>query len=217
MADSSYDTKAPSLSLSISASDLATISDGVDGYITTNSTTTGYTNIHFPPSYSYYTTSIDTYSTPSDIWKSYDVFDRTIEVYPTAQKKEGDKKEMTDKKETMKTKWEKWDKSKFTPERIVYNPPATIVFWKDKTKTVVKCSEGEEYSEYFGFLAALGKKIFETNSEVNRIVNKYKPEPKPTTAEVLKSKADKIMSTYFPEPKPKAKPAVKKKKENKKK
>ncbi len=62
--------------------------------------------------------------------------------------------------------------SKLEPERIVFNPPATVVFWKDGTKTVVKCSPGEAYSPYFGFLAALGKRVFGTNSELNRIVNK---------------------------------------------
>ena len=67
---------------------------------------------------------------------------------------------------------------KYTPKRIVYNNPATIVFWKDGTKTVVKCAEGETYSEYFGFLAALGKKIFGTNSEINRIVTKHIPKTK---------------------------------------
>lgn len=181
MADSTYSTKLPELNLSVSASDLETIaSDATERYITTNSITNGYTD-RYPLSYSYFTTSI-------------------AACHPN---KEGDKKDMTDKKEeSLKAKWEKWNKSNFTPKRIVYNPPATIVFWKDKTKTVVKCSEGEEYSEYFGFLAALGKKIFETNSEVNRIVNAYKPKPKEEPK---------------PEPKPKAKPVVKKKKESKKK
>lgn len=201
MADSTYSTKLPELNLSVSASDLETIaSDATERYITTNSITNGYTD-RYPLSYSYFTTSIDAYSTPMDVWKAYNPLDGTIAAcHPN---KEGDKKDMTDKKEeTLTAKWEKWNKSKFTPERIVYNPPATIVFWKDKTKTVVKCSEGEEYSEYFGFLAALGKKIFETNSEVNRIVNAYKPKPKEEPK---------------PEPKPKAKPVVKKKKESKKK
>ena len=58
------------------------------------------------------------------------------------------------------------------PEKILFKPPATIVFWKDGTKTVVKCMEGETFNEYFGFLAALGKKIFGTNSELNRIVKR---------------------------------------------
>ena len=56
------------------------------------------------------------------------------------------------------------------PTRIIYNDPATIVFWRDGTKTVVKRSEGEPYNEYNAFCAALAKKVFETNSNVNRIV-----------------------------------------------
>lgn len=30
-------------------------------------------------------------------------------------------------------------------EKVVFNGPATIIFWKDKTKTVVKCMEGDAY------------------------------------------------------------------------
>ena len=87
----------------------------------------------------------------------------------------------------------KANKSKYTPKQIIYNPPATVVFWEDGTKTVVKCAEGETYSEYYGFLAALGKKIFTTNSEINRIVKKHipkdkeEPEMKPTDKSGKKS------------------------------
>lgn len=58
----------------------------------------------------------------------------------------------------------------YTPKRIIYNNPATIVFWKDGTKTVVKKNEKEKYNSYNAFCAALAKKIYGTNSEVNRIV-----------------------------------------------
>ena len=58
----------------------------------------------------------------------------------------------------------------YTPKRIIYNNPATIVFWRDGTKTVVKKNEKEKYNSYNAFCAALAKKIFGTNSEVNRIV-----------------------------------------------
>ena len=61
-------------------------------------------------------------------------------------------------------------KEKFTPKRILFNDPATIVFWKDGTKTVVKRSPGEEFNAYTAFCAALAKKIFGNNSAVNRIV-----------------------------------------------
>ena len=55
-------------------------------------------------------------------------------------------------------------------DRIIFHKPATIVFWADGTKTVVKCMEGQEYSKYYGFLCALAKKVYGTNSAVERIV-----------------------------------------------
>ena len=56
--------------------------------------------------------------------------------------------------------------------KIIFNPPATIVFWEDGTKTVVKCSEEDEFSEYYGFLAALGKKVYENNSQIKKLIDK---------------------------------------------
>lgn len=57
------------------------------------------------------------------------------------------------------------------PTKIIYNPPATIVFWTDGTKTVVKCCEEDEYNEYYGFLCALGKKIFGTNRHLKKMID----------------------------------------------
>lgn len=57
------------------------------------------------------------------------------------------------------------------PVKIIYNPPATIVFWTDGTKTVVKCCEEDEYNEYYGFLCALGKKMFGTNSHLKKMID----------------------------------------------
>ena len=31
--------------------------------------------------------------------------------------------------------------NRFTIKNVIFNPPATIVFWKDGTKTIVKCGE----------------------------------------------------------------------------
>ena len=61
-------------------------------------------------------------------------------------------------------------KQYYKPVRIIYNPPATIVFWSDGTKTVVKKRKGERFNEYNAFCAALAKKVFESNSAVNKIV-----------------------------------------------
>lgn len=57
------------------------------------------------------------------------------------------------------------------PVKIIYNPPATIVFWTDGTKTVVKCNMDDEYNEYYGFLCALGKKMFGTNSHLKKLID----------------------------------------------
>jgi len=57
-----------------------------------------------------------------------------------------------------------------TPKKIIYHNPATIVFWEDGTKTVVKCSPSETYNKYVGFCACLAKRIYGNNSRVNRIV-----------------------------------------------
>ena len=59
-------------------------------------------------------------------------------------------------------------------DRIIFSPPATIVFWKDGTKTVVKCADGEPFSEYNGFAAALLKKVFGSNSAVKKIIQRKK-------------------------------------------
>lgn len=51
----------------------------------------------------------------------------------------------------------------FTPEsikKVIYNDPATIIFWSDGTKTVVKCMEDEDYDPEKGFMAAVTKKVF---------------------------------------------------------
>src|SRR5699024_1044063 len=57
------------------------------------------------------------------------------------------------------------------PTKFIYNPPATIVFWEVGTKTVVKCSAEDEFNEYYGFLAALGKKVYENNSQIKKLID----------------------------------------------
>ena len=57
-------------------------------------------------------------------------------------------------------------------DRIIFNNPATIVFWKDGTKTVVKTSEDSEFSYYWGFCAALAEKVFGSNHAVKTMIRK---------------------------------------------
>lgn len=56
------------------------------------------------------------------------------------------------------------------PIKIIVNGPATIVFWEDGTKTVVKCAKGESWEIYNAFTAALAIKVFGSNSKIKKIL-----------------------------------------------
>lgn len=56
-------------------------------------------------------------------------------------------------------------------DRILFNDPATIVFWEDGTKTVVKCMAGEKFERYAGFAAAVMKKMFGSTSAAKSFMN----------------------------------------------
>ena len=42
--------------------------------------------------------------------------------------------------------------------KVIFNDPATIVLWNDGTKTVVKCMEGDTYSQEKGLAMCICKK-----------------------------------------------------------
>ncbi len=81
-------------------------------------------------------------------------------------------------------------------ERIIFNPPATVVYWIDGTKTVVKTMEGDKFEKYAGFATACMKKMFGSTGTAKNIMKEFDstPEPKPKKEE-LKPKKE--------EPKPK--------------
>ena len=43
-------------------------------------------------------------------------------------------------------------------KKVIFNNPATIVFWADNTKTVVKCGEDETFDPEKGLAMAISKK-----------------------------------------------------------
>lgn len=60
---------------------------------------------------------------------------------------------------------------------VIFNPPATIVFWMDGSKTVVKCQEDDEYDAEKGLAMAITKKFFGNDgkyyNEIKKWVGKY--------------------------------------------
>ena len=45
-------------------------------------------------------------------------------------------------------------------KNVIFNDPATIVFWEDGTKTVVKCQDGDEFDPEKGLAMAIAKKAY---------------------------------------------------------
>ena len=63
--------------------------------------------------------------------------------------------------------------------KIVFNPPLTIVQWKDDTETRVRC-DNDEFSEEFGFAMACMRKIFGTRKAFkNQLKNAIRHVNKP--------------------------------------
>lgn len=65
---------------------------------------------------------------------------------------------------------------KFKIKNVIFNPPATIVFWADNTKTVVK-AENEEFDPEKGLAMAITKKMFGNKgsyfNQIKKWTNKY--------------------------------------------
>lgn len=45
-------------------------------------------------------------------------------------------------------------------KKIIYNAPATIVFWNDNTKTISKCDTNDNYNPETGLLLCVMKKLY---------------------------------------------------------
>lgn len=67
---------------------------------------------------------------------------------------------------------------KFAIKNVIFNNPATIVFWADGTKTVVKCQEDDIYSEEVGLALCFAKKALGNKSNFNNVFKKWVPEEK---------------------------------------
>lgn len=76
---------------------------------------------------------------------------------------------------------------KITPQRIIYNGKATIVFWNDGTKTVVKRAEGTKDDKYNAFCAALAIKMYGSNSELQKMIKRAENAKKRTSSTPIKA------------------------------
>lgn len=65
---------------------------------------------------------------------------------------------------------------KYYIEEVIFNPPATVVYWKDGTKTVVKYKANETFDYEKGLAMAICKKLYGNGYNFHKVFKKWIPE-----------------------------------------
>lgn len=98
---------------------------------------------------------------------SFDCFDRFFIV------RNGDEIAITN----ITKKPEEKDRARVLPgiKQVVFNKNKgyTTVLWVDGTSTVVHCGESDSFERYFGFCAAVIKKLFGSTTAAKNLMEKY--------------------------------------------
>jgi hypothetical protein len=58
-------------------------------------------------------------------------------------------------------------------KNVIFNNPATIIYWQDGTKTIVKVMKSDTFNEEYGVAMCYMKKIFGSSTKFRKIVEKY--------------------------------------------
>lgn len=98
--------------------------------------------------------------------------------------------------------WEELDymqrSCKALPEikNVIYNDPATIIFWGDGTKTIVKCQEGDIYDSEKGLAIAIAKKALGNKGNFNDVFKKWACKDKCDSSEINVNFIQKIVDNF---------------------
>lgn len=87
--------------------------------------------------------------------------------------KRSDKSPSANKKTTERSNYMPTDIRRLI-KKVKFNPPATIVFWTDNTKTVVKCN-GEDYDPEKGLAMCICKKVLGDKGNYYEVFKKWLP------------------------------------------
>lgn len=58
-------------------------------------------------------------------------------------------------------------------KKVIFNNPATIIVWCDKTKTVVKCGKNDIYDPEKGLAMAIAKKALGNKGNYYNVIKKW--------------------------------------------
>ena len=60
-----------------------------------------------------------------------------------------------------------------TIKNVIFNPPATIIYWSDNTKTVVKCSPNDVFDPEKGMAMAIAKRCAGNNGKYYKEIRRW--------------------------------------------
>lgn len=58
-------------------------------------------------------------------------------------------------------------------KEVIFNDPATVVYWKDGSKTVVQCQDGEPFDPEKGLAMAISRKVFGNKWDYYHVFRKF--------------------------------------------
>lgn len=86
-------------------------------------------------------------------------------------------------------------------ENVIFNYPATIVFWNDGTKTVVKVADDETFDPGKGLAMAIAKKYFGNDSSYYKVFRKWLAKDKTVDNKIPEYKRNRhIKNVIFNDP-----------------
>ena len=85
-------------------------------------------------------------------------------------------------------------------KQVIFHDPATIVYWADGTRTVVKCQDGDIYDPEKGLAMVISKKALGNKGDYCNVFKQWLPEEEVKTLEQRKiDEANKVLQRAFEE------------------
>lgn len=82
-------------------------------------------------------------------------------------------------------------------KNVIFNPPATIVFWTDGSKTVVKCNAKDEFDPEKGLAMAIAKHCADNSDDFYKEIKKWVEKSGYKQVDDVKVLAKEIKRVYY--------------------
>lgn len=82
-------------------------------------------------------------------------------------------------------------------KNVIFNPPATIVFWTDGSKTVVKCNAKDEFDPEKGLAMAIAKRCADNSDDFYKEIKKWVEKSGYKQVDDVKALVKEIKRVYY--------------------